>query len=55
MLIHQDDLKEKWKSAVRWLGDELERVNIVCLPMNVTLLLTILHFRVFIEQYVSMI
>ncbi|XP_057300867.1 probable ubiquitin carboxyl-terminal hydrolase FAF-X [Hydractinia symbiolongicarpus] len=25
MLIHQDDLKEKWKSAVRWLGDELER------------------------------
>jgi len=26
MLLHDEELKQKWKAAVRWLGDELERV-----------------------------
>ena len=28
MLLQSDELKLKWKDAVRWLGDELERVSL---------------------------
>ena len=34
MIRSHDDLKQRWKSAVQWLGDELERVHLYFLSFS---------------------
>lgn len=43
MIKAHDDLKQRWKSAVQWLGDELERV---CFQSR-----TFCHLSFFIHGY----
>ena len=47
MLLQEDELKQKWKDAVRWLGDELERVILLFLALYISIVIKFQKGKVF--------